>query len=182
MRLLITTMLIFSCQLFASEGNPALDVEVITVEIPPAGEVASTAGTLAVVIKGLPAGVEIVELPPGWQAGGRGAIILQGPPAGDKITIKFTSPDPNWEASVAGFIGGESLWDAGMLSRDSVGVTTMITSADGVVDSPTARCIRSKQKANSYQSSDSNNKETRVNLPGHLMLWVSGLQRPEPCS
>jgi hypothetical protein len=50
MRLLITTMLLFSCLVFAKEGDPIIDVEVIIMEIPPAGEVTSTAGTLAVSI------------------------------------------------------------------------------------------------------------------------------------
>jgi hypothetical protein len=164
MRLLITTMLLFSCLVFAREGDPIIDVEVIIMEIPPAGEVTSTAGTLAVTIKGLPAGAEIVGLPQGWQAGGRGAIILQGPPAGDKITIKFTSPDPNWQAHVAGFMGGESLWDAGLLTRDSAGITTMIMKADGVVNSPAAKCFKTKQRANSYKSSSSNDKKTKGEL------------------
>ena len=164
MRLLITTMLLFSCLVFAKEGEPTIDLEVIIMEIPPAGEVTSTAGTLAVTIKGLPAGAEIVGLPQGWKAGGRGAIILQGPPSGDKITIKFTSSDPNWEAYVAGFKGGESLWDAGLLTRDSAGITTIIMKADGVVNSPAAKCFKTKQRANSYKTSSSNDKENKGEL------------------
>jgi len=164
MRSLITTILLFSCLVFAREGDPMKDAEVIVMEIPPAGEVTSTAGTLAVTIKGLPAGAEIVGLPQGWQAGGRGAIILQGPPAGDKITIKFTSPDPNWQAYVAGFKGGESLWDTGLLTRDSAGITTMFMKADDVVNSPIAKCFRTKQRLSSYQSSSSNDRKTKGEL------------------
>jgi hypothetical protein len=176
MRLLITTMLLFSCLVFAQEGDPMIDVEVFVMEIPPAGEVTSTVGARAVTIKGLPAGAEIVGLPQGWKAGGRGAIILQGPPAGDKITIKFTSPDPNWEAYVAGFIGGESLWDARLLTRDSAGISTMIMKADDVVNSPAAKCLRTKQRADSYNSSSSNNKQTkgeRAKASDVVGTWIS---------
>ena len=68
MRLLITTMLLFSSLAFAKGGDPKVDVEVIVLEIPPAGRITSTSGTDVVTIRGLPDGAEIVELPRGWEA------------------------------------------------------------------------------------------------------------------
>ena len=166
MRLLIIIMLLFSCLVLAKDSDPIIGVKVITLEIPPAGQVTSTAGTDVVTIRGLPNGAEIVGLPQGWEGEGtpEGWILLQGPAVGDKITIKFSLPDPIWEAYVAGFIGMEPYWNAGLLTRASVGVTTMTMKADGVVNSPTAKCFRTKQRANSYKTSRSNDQENKGEL------------------
>ncbi len=167
MRLPIFTTLLFSCLAFADEGDPIPNTDVELLEIPPASSISSAEGTDNIQIKGLPRGSEIIGLPRGWRvAGQRGDVIhLQGSPAGPKISIQFTSPDPNWRASVAGFKGRTSIWNAGQLSRGSVGITTM--KAERVAGAPTAMGSQhdgATQGANSYNSSRSNNRRTGTEI------------------
>lgn len=179
MRLVIATMLLFSCLVLAKERDPTTDIEVIILEIPPAGGITSTAGTDVVTIKGLPDTAETIKLPQGWEAEaapGGGMILLQGPVVADSITIQFTSPDPHWEAYIAGFSGMDSLWDAGLLTRDSGGVSTMSMKADDVVNSSAARCFRAKKRANSLRPSPAdkeNIKGERARASDVLGNWVS---------
>lgn len=176
MRLLITIMLLFSCQALAKVDDPIIEVEVVVLEIPPAGGIISTSGTDVITISGLSDDVEIVELPKSWEADVQGLILLQGPPTGNEITIKFMTPNPNWEMYVSGFIGMEPLWKTGQLSRNSVGISTKIMNADDVANSPTSKCSRAKQRAQAYTSSSSNNKQIkgeRAKASDVLGSWIS---------
>lgn len=70
----------------------------------------------------------------------------------------------------------EPHWNAGLLTRDSAGITTIFMKADGVLNSPTAKCFRAKQKADSYKSSRIKNKNIKgeqVNASDVVGTWVS---------
>jgi hypothetical protein len=164
MRSVVIALLHLSFSISANQEDPKAYIEVVTVNIPPAGEVISTAGTDVIMIRGLPEDAEPVELPQGWEAEaapGGGPILLQGPAVGNTFTIKFTSPDPDWEAEVAGFKGMESLWNAGPLNRDSVGISITTMKAGAVINSTAAKCFNAKRKMNRDTSTHVDNGNMR---------------------
>ena len=179
MRSVVIASLFFSLSISANQDDPKAYIDVITVNIPPAGQVTSTAGTDVIMIRGLPEAAEPVELPQGWEAEaapGGGTILLQGPAIGNTITIKFTSPDPDWEAEVAGFKGMESLWNAGPLNRDSVGISITTMKAGAVIDSTAAKCFRTKRKMNrdtSTRVDDGNMRGEPATTSEIFGTWIS---------
>lgn len=178
MRYLLLISLLFSGFAFAAEGDPIVDVEVIILKCPPSPctRAIKTSGDVdRVDISGLPKGSRITALPQGWRVtGNRGNIItLQGSPVQGIATFQYESPDlgggDTKGVSVAGYKGRNKIWNAGLLTRASAGITTM--KAERVVGAPTAVGSGSPQDgatqaANSYKSSRSpSNRQLQVLNP-----------------
>jgi len=125
-KLLIATLLLTTIA-FAKEGDlgPNTDIEIL--EIPPSVGIPSTGGVDRIEIYGLPKGSEITGLSRGWRVVGQQGDMtaLQGPPANQPTTIKFTSPGSEREVSVVGYKGRKSIWNVGALTRGSKDITTM---------------------------------------------------------
>jgi len=89
--------------------------------MPSSIDVKSTGSADRIEIYGLPKGSEIIDLPQGWRVVGQQGdmTVLQGPSANQPTSIKFTSSNLGWEASIVGYKGGKSIWNAGHVTSTS---------------------------------------------------------------
>jgi hypothetical protein len=112
-KILIATLLLLTIAC-AEEGDSSLNTDFEILQIPPSVGTIATSDADRIEIYGLPTGSEVIDLPRGWRIlSQRGDMtVLQGPPTNQPTTIKFTSPDPKWEATVVGYKGSKSIWNA----------------------------------------------------------------------
>lgn len=134
MRWLLLTVLIVSSSLLLGDGDPISDVQVVTVDIPPSGNVTSLADANYLIIEGLSPEAEIVSISTGWRIVDRRGdwALAYGPGEDSKVSIKFTSLDPNWQVAVSGYKGRsrEPIWTTGPLTRNSKGIGVAVLKWD----------------------------------------------------